>query len=228
MKNKRVLFMEDEDTIREVLTEYMTLVGYEVIQSSDGDSAFEKLMGESFDIAVLDIMVPGPDGLEILDKLRSSGNEMPVIMLTALGDEKTQLTAFNSLADDFISKPVSPIILIKRMEAVLRRAGFVPKSPSEESQREKGIRLVSESYCAYMDGVSLGLTITEYLILEKLMSRPLMTFTRDQLINYAFGEEYITSPRIIDTHVKNLRKKLPGDYIRTVIGIGYQFRGEEI
>lgn len=79
-----------------------------------------------------------------------------------------------------------------------------------------------------MDGVSLGLTVTEYLILEKLMSRPLMIFTRDQLINYAFAEEYITSPRIIDTHVKNLRKKLPGDYIRTVIGIGYQFRGEEI
>lgn len=218
--------MEDEETIREVLTEYMTVAGFKVTGESDGNDTLNKLLNEEFDLAVLDIMVPGISGLEVLSKIREKNINIPVIMLTALDDEKTQIEAFNSLADDFVSKPVSPIILIKRMDAVLRRAKSRQKN-NDVNLKEEGLKIIKESYDAFHNGKSLNLTVSEFLILETLMSRPEMIYTRDQLISKVFHDEYITSPRIIDTHIKNLRKKLPENFIRTVVGVGYQFQKEK-
>lgn len=224
----RVLFLEDEDTIREVLSEYMLVAGFDVTSCDNGDEALEKLLKNKYDIGVLDIMVPGITGLEVLDSMRKKGIDIPILILTAFDDEKTQIQAFNSLADDFIAKPVSPIILIKRMESVLRRYKHNRnKEGLKEERKSEGLVIVKESYSAYYDGINLNLTVSEYLILESLMSRPQMIFTREQLINKVFNDEYITSPRIIDSHIKNLRKKLPKDHVRTVIGVGYQFKGGE-
>ena len=215
-----VLFLEDEPTIREGLKEYM-ISGYKVTTAERGDDAVELLKQKKFDAAVLDIMVPGKNGFEVLAYIRSHIPDMAVIMLTALDDEKTQVQAFNLYADDYIIKPVSPIILLKRMETVLRRTAGVVQPKDTPVQR--GIYLQQEAYCAYYRGEKLPLTLSEYLLLQALYEKPNMVFTREQLILRIFNEDYIGNDRIIDAHVKNLRKKLPIPCIKTVIGVGYQF-----
>lgn len=216
----RVLFLEDEPTIREVLTEYMLISGYQVTPVSNGDDAVKLIEQESYDIAVLDIMVPGADGFQVLKHIRAVQPEMGVIMLTALDDEKTQVKAFNDYADDYVIKPVSPIILLKRMETILRRTAFGGAPRENECS---GLVLNEEAYCALWKGQRLPLTLSEYLLLQTLYQHPNRVFTREMLILNIFNEDYIGNDRIIDAHIKNLRKKLPIPCIKTVIGVGYQF-----
>lgn len=215
-----ILFLEDEPTIQEVLTEYMHIQGYEVTCVQDGEEALRLLEARSFDMAVLDIMVPGVSGLEVLRYIKEKRMETATIMLTALGDEGTQVQAFNLYADDYVIKPVSPIILLKRMETILRR---VKRSQSKE---DKGLVICDDSYQAFHDGKPLELTLSEFLLLQVLWKEPKRVFTREQLILRIFNEDYVGNDRIIDAHIKNLRKKLPANYIKTVIGVGYQFREE--
>lgn len=223
--NYKVLFLEDEPTIREVLTEYMVITGYEVTEAESGDKAIGFLEKNIYDIAVLDIMVPGVDGFEVLAYIKEHCSDTAVIMLTALEDEKTQVKAFNLYADDYVIKPVSPIILLKRMETILRRTY---KKPAEGEEPQTGLYLREESYCAFYQGERLPLTLSEYLLLQTLYKEPNRVFTREQLILSIFNEDYIGNDRIIDAHVKNLRKKIPVSCIKTVIGVGYQFDKEAV
>lgn len=216
-----ILFLEDEPTIQEVLTEYMRMQDYDVTCVQDGRQAIRLLTEQAFDMAVLDIMVPEVSGLEVLSYIKEQKPEMTTIMLTALDDERTQVQAFNLYADDYVIKPVSPIILLKRMETILRRAR------KTQEQGEKGLIVDDDSYQAFYDGKSLKLTLSEFLLLQVLKKEPRRVFTREQLILRIFNEDYVGNDRIIDAHVKNLRKKLPGNYIKTVIGVGYQFQEEE-
>lgn len=216
-----ILFLEDEPTIREVLTEYMKMQNYNVTCAEDGEQALGLLGRQVFDMAVLDIMVPKVSGLEALRFIKEHRPEMAAIMLTALDDEKTQVQAFNFYADDYVIKPVSPIILLKRMETILRR---VKRSGQQE---EKGLVIHDDAYQAFYDGKSLELTLSEFLLLQVLAREPKRVFTREQLILRIFNEDYVGNDRIIDAHVKNLRKKLPEDCIKTVIGVGYQFREKQ-
>lgn len=213
--------MEDEPTIREVLAEYMKMQDYAVTEVSDGEEAVQALENGLFDMAVLDIMVPKKNGLEVLVDIRSRFPEMGVIMLTALGDEQTQVKAFNAYADDYVIKPVSPIILLKRLETILRR------SLRTARVEEHGLVIQKEAYQAFYNGKTLELTLSEFLILQTLYEEPNRVFTREQLILRIFNEDYIGNDRIIDAHVKNLRKKLPQNCIRTVIGVGYQFEPQQ-
>lgn len=223
----KVLFLEDEPTIREVLTEYMLISGYEVTAAERGDTAIELLNQNTYDIAVLDIMVPGVDGFAVLEHIQQHCSETAAIMLTALEDEKTQVKAFNLYADDYVIKPVSPIILLKRMETILRRTkNHSEKGRLENGESQKGLYLKEESYCAYFQDKKLPLTLSEYLLLQTLFKEPDRVFTREQLILRIFNEDYIGNDRIIDAHVKNLRKKLPISCIKTVIGVGYQYDRE--
>ena len=212
-----VLFLEDDPVIREVLTEYMHMSGYRVTEAQRGDDAISLLARQQFHLAVLDICVPGVDGFGVLKYIQENCRTA-VIMLTALGDEQSQVKAFNLYADDYVIKPVSPIILLKRMETILRRVAW-----QEGGTGEEGLVLKEESYCAFFGGQKLPLTLTEYLLLQKLYHEPERVFTREQLILDIFNEDYIGNDRIIDAHVKNLRKKLPLPCIKTVIGVGYQF-----
>ena len=229
----RILFLEDEPTIREVLTEYMKMQDYQITPVDNGDDALVLLKKDHFDMAVLDIMVPGAKGLDVLSHIKKNYPDTATIMLTALGDEKTQLEAFNLYADDYVIKPVSPLILLKRMETILRRVKREDVSMDKNlsidknRSREKGLVLHEDSYQAFYDGKPLSLTLTEYLLLQTLKNEPYRAFTREQLILRIFNEDYVGNDRIIDAHVKNLRKKLPGDYIKTVIGVGYQFQEEK-
>jgi DNA-binding response OmpR family regulator len=215
----RILFLEDEPTIKEVLMEYMKIKQYDVTPAEDGDEAIQLLEEQDFDLAVLDIMVPGKNGLEVLRHIRDRKPAMAAIMLTAIDDEPTQVKAFNLYADDYVVKPVSPIILLKRIETILRRTG----STDKKAVTTEGLYLNEEAYQAFYDNVSLQLTLSEFLLLQTLKREAMRAFTREQLILRIFNEDYIGNDRIIDAHIKNLRKKLPKNYIRTVIGIGYQF-----
>ena len=158
-----ILFLEDEPTISEVLTEYMKLQNYDVTCVEDGGQALELLSKQRFDMAVLDIMVPKVSGLEVLQYIKEHQPETATIMLTALDDEKTQVQAFNAYADDYVIKPVSPIILLKRMETILRRVKRL------KPQEEKGLVIHDDAYQAFYDGRSLELTLSEFLLLQILM-----------------------------------------------------------
>ncbi|QQK08488.1 response regulator transcription factor [Miniphocaeibacter halophilus] len=218
----KILFMEDELNIREVLSEYMNMAGMEVVAVENGEEAIKKLNTGIFDIAILDIMVPKISGLEVLTYIKEKNIEIGIIMLTALGDEKTQLEAFNNYADDYIVKPISPILLLKRIETLLRRLNY----SKVKEEYTKGLYINKDKYQAYYNQKSLELTLTEFLLLDCLREYPERVFSREQLIYRIFNEDYIGNDRIIDSHIKNLRKKLPKNYIKTVIGIGYSFREE--
>lgn len=228
----RVLFLEDEPTIQEVLCEYMKLQNYEVITADNGNDAMSLVDGGEFDMAVLDVMVPGASGFEVLKHIHECRPDMATIMLTALDDENSQVKAFNLYADDYIIKPVTPLILLKRMETILRRTQIKNSktkettSTQEEITMVKGLYLKEEAYQAYYGKEALPLTLSEFLILQLLMNSPGRAYTREQIITNIFHDEYIGNDRIIDAHIKNLRKKLPVSCIKTVIGIGYQFDKE--
>lgn len=215
----RILFLEDEPTIREVTTEYLKMAGYEVIVVTDGKEAIQTVDKEVFDVAILDIMVPKISGMEVLEYIRKLYPDMAVIMLTALDDEQTQVKAFNLYADDYIIKPFSPILLMKRIETVLHRI----KQTSKKLNWDDELIIDEEAYQAFYKKESLYLTVSEFLLLKTLAGEPNRVFKREQLIEKIFHEDTFVNDRIIDAHVKNLRKKLPKNYIRTIIGVGYQF-----
>ena len=220
----RILFLEDEPTIREVTTEYFKMAGYEVVVVSDGKEAIDAVNKEAFHVAVLDIMVPTINGMEVLAYIRKRHPSMAVIMLTALDDEQTQVKAFNLYADDYIIKPFSPILLIKRIETVLHRIG----QASNKSTRNNELLIDEAAYQAFYKNESLYLTVSEFLLLKALADEPNRVFNREQLIERIFHEDAFVNDRIIDAHVKNLRKKLPRNYIKTILGVGYQFdKGEK-
>ena len=211
----KILFLEDEPNILDVTTEYMKMQGYEVTCVCNGEEAIEQLKKEDFNLAILDIMVPKVTGLEVLEYINQSKKNIATIMLTALGDEQTQLKAFNLKTDDYVIKPFSPLLLLKRIEAVLRRS--LTEKISYNYNNE--FYIDDKTYQAYYNGQSL---------LQTLMKEPNRVFNREQLIMKIFNEDYISNDRIIDAHVKNLRKKLPHNYIKTVIGVGYQFNKEVV
>lgn len=218
----KILFLEDEPTILEVTTEYMKMKNYEVFCATNAEEAMKLIKNDKFDIAILDIMVPKGSGLDILDYINKSKIKMGTIMLSALGDEKTQLKAFNLYADDYVIKPFSPLLLLKRIESILRRMQV--DKPNDE--KLNGLYINDDTYEAYYDNSPLNLTLSEFLLLQTLFKESNRAFTREQLILKIFDDSYFGNDRIIDAHVKNLRKKLPKNYIKTVIGIGYQFNKE--
>lgn len=214
-----ILFLEDEVTIREVLTEYMNVAGHKVTECGSGDEAVERLKDKSYDLAILDIKVPGISGLKVLEYIRNElKSDMGVIMLTAYEDINTQVEAFNYFADDYITKPASPIILLKRIDVLLRRIGH------DNSVKDTVLVIDDKAYKVYYEGKNLNLTVSEFLLLKTLHDSPHQVLTREQLILSIFNEDYIGNDRIIDAHIKNLRKKLPVNVIDTVIGIGYRWK----
>ncbi|MDO5695569.1 MAG: response regulator transcription factor [Eubacteriales bacterium] len=211
-----ILYVEDDPVIGEVIEEYLKTAGYHVHRYLNGNEALSAFAAERFDLAILDIMLPDTDGIDILKHLRTSDPDIGIIMLSALDDEGTQLHAFNGLCDDYIVKPVSGILLLKRVETILRRTAR-PATPHPD-----GLSLDTAAYAFYEDGQKVPLTVTEYLILAALYKRPGKVFTRAELLNLVYDTEYYGSDRVIDSHIKNIRKKLRTDIIETVIGLGYR------
>lgn len=214
-----ILILEDQQTMREILAEYIKTAGYTVYEAEDGQQAIDILDKEDISLAVLDIMVPKINGIDVLKHIHAT-RPIPTIMLTALEDEQMQITAFNAMADDYVIKPVSPIILIKRIEAILRRS-------KKQSSEHKGLYLDKKAYVASYNGQDLHLTVSEFLLLNALYEASGKVLNREQLIYAIYENDYFGSDRVIDSHVKNIRKKLPEDLIITVSGVGYKFKEEK-
>jgi DNA-binding response OmpR family regulator len=218
-----ILVVEDEKGIHEVISEYLKEAGFNVLSAYDGRAAHDIITGENnIDVFILDIMLPHANGLELLKTIRAKEKykETPVIMLTALNDEYTQLLSFDGLADDYITKPFSPKILVKRVHVCLRRSGHSPAN--KNTIILNSIMIDSESYEAYEDGEKIHLTLREFELLKTFMSNQKRALSRQQLLNEIWGYDFFGDERIVDVHIKNLRKKFKTNIVTTVKGVGYK------
>jgi two-component system response regulator VanR len=218
-----ILVVEDDQQINEVIKEYLKEAGYIVISCDNGRTALNTLNQNKYiNMFILDIMLPEINGLELLDAIRKSEHhrEKPVIILTALGDEATQLLSFDALADDYIVKPFSPRVLVKRADALVRRS-----SGETKVLRYEDITVDYDSFEVYDHGEKISLTLREFELLGALIGNAGKVLNRQQLLNRAWGYDYFGDERIVDVHIKNLRKKLNSNVIFTVKGIGYKLGG---
>lgn len=227
--NYKVLVVDDEPGIRDVIKEYMGVSGFEITESEDGISALNKLYKSDFDLVILDVMMPKMDGWSLCREIRKSSS-VPVIMLTARGEEYDKLLGFELGVDDYIVKPFSPKELVARAKAVLNR------THPEKTQEDIKTVITFGKLSVDLDGrnVSLAeqklqLTPKEYDLMSFLMQNPNKAFSREQLLTSVWGFDFYGDDRTVDTHIKMLREHL-GDYrswIVTVWGIGYKFEPEK-
>lgn len=214
-----ILIVEDEKEIREGVSEYLSEVGYNVISAEDGMQAIELFKNNKIDLVILDIMLPKANGFVVLNKIRQESN-VPVIMLTAMSDDYTQIMSFDEEADDYITKPFSIIVLHKRIEALLRRGVKV----SENKKWFYGdIEIDFEGYSARKNGENIDLKPKEIKLIELLLKYEGKVLTRAQILDNLWRIEEAPNDRVIDVYIKNIRKKLLLDCIVTVKGIGYKF-----
>lgn len=214
-----ILIIEDEKEIREGVSEYLAEVGYSVISAEDGMQAIELFKNNKIDLVILDIMLPKANGFVVLNKIRQESN-VPVIMLTAMSDDYTQIMSFDEEADDYITKPFSIIVLHKRIEALLRRGVKV----SENKKWCYGdIEIDFEGYSARKNGENIDLKPKEIKLIELLLKYEGKVLTRAQILDNLWRIEEAPNDRVIDVYIKNIRKKLLLDCIVTVKGIGYKF-----
>lgn len=214
-----ILIVEDEKEIREGVSEYLSEVGYNVISAEDGMQAIELFKNSKIDLVILDIMLPKANGFVVLNKIRQESN-VPVIMLTAMSDDYTQIMSFDEEADDYITKPFSIIVLHKRIEALLRRGVKV----SENKKWFYGdIEIDFEGYSARKNGENIDLKPKEIKLIELLLKYEGKVLTRAQILDNLWNIEESPNDRVIDVYIKNIRKKLLLDCIVTVKGIGYKF-----
>ena len=214
-----ILIVEDEKEIREGVSEYLSEVGYNVISAEDGMQAIELFKNSKIDLVILDIMLPKANGFVVLNKIRQESN-VPVIMLTAMSDDYTQIMSFDEKADDYITKPFSIIVLHKRIEALLRRGVKV----SENKKWFYGdIEIDFEGYSARKNGENIYLKPKEIKLIELLLKYEGNVLTRAQILDNLWNIEESPNDRVIDVYIKNIRKKLLLDCIVTVKGIGYKF-----
>ena len=226
---EKVLIVDDDIKLRKLLTEYLEGYGFQVMTLADGITALETIQKASPDIVILDIMLPKKNGLEVLRDMRGETN-VPVIMLTAKGEDADRIVGLEMGADDYLPKPFNPRELLARIKAVLRR--FASKK-AEENLKEQYIRagqivLNRLKQTVAVENREVPLSLTEYRVLEALMTNPNRVLSRDRLMNLARGRDFMAFDRSIDVHISKLRAKLEVDprsprYIKTIWGTGYMF-----
>ncbi len=213
----KILVVEDDVIINQVICEFLKEHKYDVVSVFDGKEALDAFNREAFDLIILDIMIPSLSGIEVLKEIRKS-SDVAVMMLTAMDDEYTQLISFNHLISDYVVKPFSPIILIKRIENILRN------KVGNDDIFVNDILIKQSKGIVYCNNIEISLTKKEYEILLFLVSKKGKIVTREQLMNSIWGYDDLYS-RVLDNHMKNLRKKLPSLPLKTVVGRGYQIEG---
>lgn len=221
---KTIMIADDEERIRKIVGDFLKKEGYSIIEAEDGDETYTlfEQNKNSIDLIILDIMMPGMNGWEVCRKIRESSN-VPVIMLSARSEEFDELTGYESGADDYVTKPFSPVILVKRVEALLRRAST---SGSNSAEREfSDLIFNDEAHEVKLEGKEVELTLKEYNILKELLESSGRVFSREQLLDSIWGYDFTGDIRTVDSHVARLRTKL-GDWgnkhLKTVYGIGYK------
>lgn len=215
----KILVVEDDSQIQELIVEFLSSQDYEVDTANDGVEGYEKFKEGEYDLVILDVMMPRLDGHSLCKMIKSVDKDVSVIFLTALGDEENEIKGFDLKADDYISKPFSFNILIKRVEAVLRRKN--KEKLEEEVLRFEGLKLELQTFKSYVDGQEIELTLKEFNILKLMISSYPTVVSREKLIEKIWGYDYFGDTRVIDAHMKNIRKKIKKDYIKTIKGVGY-------
>ncbi|MHB8778420.1 MAG: response regulator transcription factor [Anaerolineales bacterium] len=219
---KKILIVDDEPQIVEICQDYLKAAGYETITASNGAQGLSLARREKPDLIVLDLMMPEMDGLDVCRTIRRE-SDVPIIMLTARVEETDKLIGLELGSDDYITKPFSPRELVARVRVVLRR---ITNSPENETIRVGEVELDRAHYEVHLPEKTASLTSTEFEILATLMSQPGRIFSRAQLLIATHGVTFESLERAIDSHIRNLRRKLePADLIVTVHGVGYKFEG---
>ena len=215
----KILVVEDDNQIQELIVEFLSSQDYIVETANDGVEGYEKFKEGEYDLVILDVMMPRLDGHSLCKMIKSVDKEVSVIFLTALGDEENEIKGFDLKADDYISKPFSFNILIKSVEAVLRRKNR--EKVEEEVLRFEGLKLELQTFKSYVEGEEIELTLKEFNILKLMISSYPTVVSREKLIEKIWGYDYFGDTRVIDAHMKNIRKKIKKDYIKTIKGVGY-------
>lgn len=215
--NTSILVMEDDVNIQELIVEFLKSEGYDVDYASDGLEGIQLFKKKEYDLVLLDIMMPNLDGYSVCKMIRQTSN-VPIIFLTALNEESNQLKGFELECDDYITKPFSFNLLIQRVKAVLRRGRI---NISSDLLIFEKLKLDLNTYSAQIDDQNIELTLKEFNILKMLIEKYPQVVTRENLLDSIWGYDYYGDTRIVDAHIKNLRKKISLPYIKTVKGIGY-------
>jgi len=228
---QRILVVDDEPHIVELVRYNLLQEGYDVSTAGDGEAALAKVRTERPDLVILDIMLPGPDGLEVCRRLRAE-SAVPIIMLTAKGGELERVVGLELGADDYVTKPFSPRELVARVRAVLRRRVREVSPATQEPITVGDLHLDPATHEVTLGGRPVDLTAREFDLLRLLMRHPNRVFTRDFLLEHLWGYDFYGSTRTVDMHVSRLREKIEDDparptFIVTVRGVGYKLRGVE-
>lgn len=217
MKNKNILVIEDDSNIQELIVEFLSAEGYSVESANDGIEGIQAFKKGEFDLVILDVMMPNLDGHAVCKMIRQS-SDVPIIFLTALNQESDQVKGFELMCDDYITKPFSFTLLMKRVEAVLRRSSKYNESNTLSFEK---LSLDLNTYQAFLDNEVIELTLKEFNILKTLIENYPHVVTRENLLDSVWGYDYYGDTRVVDAHIKNIRKKIGVPYIKTVKGIGY-------
>ncbi len=222
MDNMTILVVDDESRMRKLLNDFLSKSGYHVVEAGDGEQALTEFYdNKNIDLIVLDVMMPKLDGWEVLKEIRKN-SKVPVIMLTARGDERDELLGFELGVDEYVTKPFSPKVLVARIEAILRRSGALD---TEVKLTAGAIVMDISAHDVKVDGKSIELSYKEFELLEYFMNNQGKALSREKILNSVWNYDYFGDARTIDTHVKKLRSKLGdrGEYIVTIWGMGYKF-----
>jgi DNA-binding response OmpR family regulator len=227
----RILLVDDEQAVQTLLTYPLRKEGYEVVGAMDGQEALDRFMEERFDLVVLDIMLPKLDGIEVCRRLRTR-SQVPIIMLTAKGDEIDKVAGLEMGADDYITKPFSVREFRSRVKAALRRGYMAGPAAGNEPIQAGDLEIDFERRSVQLGSKPVQLTYVEFEILAALAAAPGRVFTREMLLEHIWGDSTYRDPRTVDVHIRHLREKLEADakkpeYLFTVRGVGYRFRDAE-
>ncbi|WP_419013188.1 response regulator transcription factor [Dysosmobacter sp.] len=214
---KRILIVEDEPELQELLCAYLQDAGYAAAVAGDGAAALDLFRAQSFDLVLLDIMLPKIDGFGVCAQIRRQ-SQVPILMLTALDGEAQQLRGFGLNIDDYVTKPFSMPVLLEKIRVILRRSG----GAAESRLRYRDLVMDLDTREAALDGRPLDLTAREFELLRTFLAAPGRVFTREMLLSRLWGYDFFGDERVVDSHIKNLRHKLGRDYIETVRGVGYR------
>jgi len=223
MKKEKILLVDDEADILEIVGYNLKKEGFEVTTTDNGKDAIKLAKKENPDLIILDVMMPEMDGMETCYQMRNipSLKDTLIAFLTARGEDYSQIAGFDAGADDYITKPVKPRVLVSKVKAILRRKGGSVEV--EEDIEVGGISIDRERYLIKKDGKDINLPKKEFELLSLLMSKPGRVYTREVIMNNIWGGEVVVGDRTIDVHIRKLREKLGDSYIKTVKGVGYKF-----
>ena len=221
---QKILVVEDDLDIQELLKNFLQEVGYEVSLASDGVEALSVFSAAQFDLVLLDVMLPKIDGFAVCEFIRKQ-SQVPIIMLTALSGEEEQIRGLDLQVDDYITKPFSMPILIRKIAAVLRRSSG-PQEDEHKTISYQNLVLDCDNYTATVNGTAYELTQREFEVLRELLTNQGRILTRQNLLDKLWRYDFYGDERVVDTHIKNLRKKLEIEFIQTIRGVGYKIDKE--